>query len=1044
MKLEWILLAIFLVSVVNNVAKAMRNPMLKNVLRLISIIVAIVFTYILHILFGAEFLFELLKEQVDIASLLPAEYAHLVTNAIDIVVPFISTALTPMLLFLAFWIFYFIFNLIHVNFVYKFLVKKQRRKDKKMYKAFIKREKEIARREIIEEHERNLALMDDSEDLEINSYPDEELDEDEIEDMVDERISHYKKYKKRKYNFFKDSFPKKVISIVTGALSAFLIFGVTWISLFYTMDVLSRVTDSIHDTGAYDSKVYCAVEFVDKHIVDPYEESFVYKLYDSTAAIDFMTSTIRDGGKFEFEGKTLYADDMVRDYFVRAVRLACELTSKESDQSHVVGDIGAIIKEPVMVSFLADVVVTLVDANDQWVDGILNPEPGSENETLNKFLAKIIEAYRDDEGNWSSDAVKNDFNAILDVVLISAENKLLANIISNSMDWDSILGDREMISDVIGTISGVTFFGPVMETAFTMGMDAVGGILAPADNAAAYEQFVNKIITNAQDPQEISEEDMQKFYDFMVDVGEYKKNGSKIAYYQGKIDRNNATIDAHNATIVEKEAALEGATPEEQITLTLEIDALKEKIADLQDKNAKIEAEDIAPLVEEQNASAEKMSILDYILDSIYVIELVQKDGKALKAQAEQFLADSEECMNKVAELQAALNNPETTNHEELLLQIAELTERANDLEKQANDMYDTVTNLISDAESTLSGFTAKTEGLLPFMNYYMAWNNTQKPFMIAGEDKSVASLAVVVDGVTYYCNTDVLNFKKLIDVLASFKDFNFDFSDIVDFDHVGENEDKLDYFLEIKVSEIIEKINPELQALIDELIVTPNKESLHNPPSELTELVDYLIKQAYNPEVTVDENWLIPALEAYVAVATSEESKSLAERIINAKDDHGSFDYKGVTSEHIIDVLNFGEEWTTEAKQADVKLLTEIIFDFVDYAKKLGEGSIMPASSFDTSQFDGILEILTTLGGTMDKMAQTTCLHGVPQIMLESILKNEYVSMVMTPSMLYGEDGYMSRIEAGNLSYEEFMQELVDTVKELLDALGNIGGSIA
>jgi hypothetical protein len=161
------------------------------------------------------------------------------------------------------------------------------------------------------------------------------------------------------------------------------------------MDVLSRVTDSIHDTGAYDSKVYRAVEFVDKHIVDNYEESFVYNLYDSTAAIDFMTSTMRTGGEFEFEGKTIYADDMVRDYFVRVVRLACELTSKQSDQSHVVGDISAIIKEPVMVSFMADVVITLVDANDQWVDGILNPEPGSEDNILNKFLAEIIEAYRD-------------------------------------------------------------------------------------------------------------------------------------------------------------------------------------------------------------------------------------------------------------------------------------------------------------------------------------------------------------------------------------------------------------------------------------------------------------------------------------------------------------------------------------------------------------------------------------------------------------------------------------------------------------------------
>jgi hypothetical protein len=96
-----------------------------------------------------------------------------------------------------------------------------------------------------------------------------------------------------------------------------------------------------------------------------------------------------------------------------------------------------------------------------------------------------------------------------------------------------------------------------------------------------------------------------------------------------------------------------------------------------------------------------------------------------------------------------------------------------------------------------------------------------------------------------------------------------------------------------------------------------------------------------------------------------------------------------------------------------------------------------------EESQIDRILKILVTFGGTMDKMAQTTCLHGVPQIMLESILKNEYVSIAMTPSMLYGENGYMSRIESGTLSYADFMQELVDTVKSLIDAIGDIGGAI-
>ena len=49
MNLQWILLALFLIAIVRNVAKALRNPMLKNFLRLLSILVAFIITFILQI-----------------------------------------------------------------------------------------------------------------------------------------------------------------------------------------------------------------------------------------------------------------------------------------------------------------------------------------------------------------------------------------------------------------------------------------------------------------------------------------------------------------------------------------------------------------------------------------------------------------------------------------------------------------------------------------------------------------------------------------------------------------------------------------------------------------------------------------------------------------------------------------------------------------------------------------------------------------------------------------------------------------------------------
>ena len=57
---------------------------------------------------------------------------------------------------------------------------------------------------------------------------------------------------------------------------------------------------------------------------------------------------------------------------------------------------------------------------------------------------------------------------------------------------------------------------------------------------------------------------------------------------------------------------------------------------------------------------------------------------------------------------------------------------------------------------------------------------------------------------------------------------------------------------------------------------------------------------------------------------------------------------------------------------------------------------------------------------------------------MIEGILKHEMLSMAMTPSMLYGEDGYISRIEAGELSYAEFMEELCEMAENALEKINN------
>jgi hypothetical protein len=129
-------------------------------------------------------------KHVDVMSLIPAEYVELAANAIDVIVPFISTAITPLLLTIVFWVLYLILNLIHVNLVYKFIVNRQKKKEAKKFRAYLEDESERAKKAILEEH-KNEAQASSNEELEI--YTHKVLDDDEIDVMLDERIRNFKK-----------------------------------------------------------------------------------------------------------------------------------------------------------------------------------------------------------------------------------------------------------------------------------------------------------------------------------------------------------------------------------------------------------------------------------------------------------------------------------------------------------------------------------------------------------------------------------------------------------------------------------------------------------------------------------------------------------------------------------------------------------------------------------------------------------------------------------------------------------------------------------
>ena len=439
MKLQWILLALFLMAMVNNIAKAMCNPMLKNVLRLISIPVAFIITFILQVTGVFRAGIDKLIELIPINEWLP-EYAGIINEGVDFLTPFLCTLLGAFVFTLAFGIILFLLNTIHTNLIYKFIVRRQRKKEIKEFRLSLKEENERVRESIRESEERIWNAVDEAVDENPDHpvYKYEPLDDDEIERMVEEKIKKDKK-RKKKMNFFKESGEHKAISIVCGVVSGFLLFGISWMGFFYTMDVLSDATSGIHDTDAVNTKIYKFAEMLDEHVVAEYEECFVYELYDGMAMIDLTNYTIRAGGKIEVaDGSVSYADDIMRKYMKHAVRLACEVTDATSNQEHIGEDVEVLLKDPTMVSLLAKGVIVFVEyfesQNPDLFDSWENPPvTDGEVDLIAVLMGDIIRAYKNDDGSWSAESVENDFNAIVDVVVIAAENKLLANIIANSV-----------------------------------------------------------------------------------------------------------------------------------------------------------------------------------------------------------------------------------------------------------------------------------------------------------------------------------------------------------------------------------------------------------------------------------------------------------------------------------------------------------------------------------------------------------------------------------------------------------------------------------
>ena len=1073
MNFEWILLAFFLASMINGIAKALTRPMHKNILNLISIPVAFITALILQATGWFRSLADSVVESFNLEMGTIGEFASAL----------ITTLVGPVIFVLAYCILLFVIRLIHVNLVALFIESRQIRKERHLLRLAIAEEKELVESSVIDAEYRAMelvnALTPENEEHDfLEGY--DPLTKREIEQMVEERISREKRIRK-KLGFFKESSQKKTISLITGAVSGFLAFAIMMMPVFYTMSFISDVTDTIDKNDPQENKIYLAIELLDEAIVQPYESSFVYEIYHSMALVDLMNSTVRLGGRIAVGDTVYYADDVVRDIMKNSVKVATQIMSSNPNPEILKNSLNGIIKQPFVLSLLTNAVTSLM-ANVEIPDG------GEEGDILSSITNGILLHYK----NADKAIIEGDIGALTDTIVELVKMDLIMGLITGEMDFASIIADKDNIKGLLGTMSGLSVYDKVMLGAFTLGIDMIGPMLGiAADDAVAYEKLMNSIATAADSVSVIGEE-LEDLYTLFKNVDDFTKNKEQIAFIENRI------------------AALKTANGEDVEAWT---EADKTKLNELNTQ-----------LAEMKSASSDVASVLDYIIEPLRVAELLVAQGDEIKAKVEALeeAAKAAEQEGKDLELQATnigkeieaitekAANGEISNAdaaaqiEALYGEKANLESRANEfaaraeeLSNQGVEIAEEAEALVAQGEALIDDFQTRITGFTPFISQFMNWMNVQKPFMLSGEDTSPAALTIKIDGVTYMCNTDIINIEMLIDLMLGGNDDSSEGGDttgddtdaeggdvtddtpvtVAEGDETGEgtgDDSSVDTGFDLNVDELLEQIP--FRELLEQLTITSDRSEIESKASPVADLINFIIESASNRKTegitsALTADWVEGVMQAFLLLNTNEEENASI-KLANKLLDSENFISNSVTIEKMHASLRFGEDWTTELKKQDSEKLVDVIFTLIDLVGSLGgesdgessgDGaeSAVPTSnettddggddggevvdggndssegSISTGDMSAILDLLGVLGTTFDIMADTYCLADLPPLMLEGILKNEMLSMVMMPSML---NGYLEEMKQDDFSYETFMNEFVKTFVDLIGQLGEGG----
>ena len=489
MDLSWIFLALFLVALISSVIGSLGRSFIKNALRLGSVIVAFLITLVLQVCGAFQsitgIIVNALSGVIDLEELLGS-----LSGVADIAIALVSTIISIVFFIIVFLVIRGIICLfipLITRAIEGAIEKKAQTPTTEEAQPVCEQSALTAETPELTEEVETVEVTETAEAVETVEVT-ETAEAPEVAEagdpVVEEKPTEEKKPKKKIKGYCYECAWKKAISIATAVISGLLVFAILFMPIFYIMSFALAATASLDDTDATDSQIYKILDIADDNIVDSYKRSFVYGFYNAFAIDDLMNYAAKAGGKITLDnGKVVYAADVVKALLIHGVSAAMQLTSAESECEDVAEDVKAIVSNPAVSSILADLLISLI--------ADVETDSAEDGDLMGGFVDNFIESYKEAD----KATIERDLVALGETIGVLAEKKIIAAFISGDAGAESILSDKELLSDTVAAISGLSAFGPTIEGAFELGIEILGQtLMIPADDAAAYDIFTSDLL----------------------------------------------------------------------------------------------------------------------------------------------------------------------------------------------------------------------------------------------------------------------------------------------------------------------------------------------------------------------------------------------------------------------------------------------------------------------------------------------------------------------------------------------------------------------